>query len=163
MYKFTQGYRPPKGVDAETAAKELAAIRKRRGMLTPADVVDASRSADAPLHRCFEWDDSKAGELYRHSQASTLVRAVVVIESSKGDYNQFTLVVKDNQRQYIETIEVANDDMLFVSAHRELMRHLEGCAESLRRLEMLRDVKKAAKLRLVQKSVQAAIQAAAEI
>ena len=46
------------------------------GRLTPDNVVDAARDPQHVLHEEFEWDDTKAGPLYRQSQARTLIRAV---------------------------------------------------------------------------------------
>ncbi len=52
-------------VSAEVAFIEMERIRAARGDLTPALVVEESEAEDAPLHKCFEWDNGKAGDLYR--------------------------------------------------------------------------------------------------
>jgi hypothetical protein len=46
-------------------------------VLKPADVVNAARPEDAPLHRYFEWDDAVAGEQYRIHQAHDYIRVTV--------------------------------------------------------------------------------------
>lgn len=56
----------------------LLAVRDEFGELTPANVVESARADDSPLHDRFEWDDSVAGERYRQSQASQLIRTVRV-------------------------------------------------------------------------------------
>jgi len=62
-----------------TALKEeLTRILDENGALTPQLVVDAARSPQHPLHSRFEWDDAKAGEAYRRSQAAELIRTVKV-------------------------------------------------------------------------------------
>lgn len=48
----------------------------RTGDLTPERVVDVARDQSHPLHSQFEWDDEAAGEAYRRSQASDLIRSV---------------------------------------------------------------------------------------
>lgn len=65
-------------VDAQTAGEEMERIYQKNGKLEPAALVDESRPADAPLHPCFEWDDSVAAEKYREGQAATMIRAIVV-------------------------------------------------------------------------------------
>lgn len=51
---------------------------ERDGRLTAAGVLDSARDSASPLHRCFEWDDSVAGERYRLDQARRLIRSVRV-------------------------------------------------------------------------------------
>lgn len=83
-FRFRDSYRAPKGVTAETAADELAAIHERHGALTPPVVVDAARPKDAPLHNVFEWDNKKAAESYRIDQARHLIRAVEIVTDTNG-------------------------------------------------------------------------------
>lgn len=45
---------------------------------TASDIVEAAKPAESPLHRYFEWDDSKAAELYREDQARNLFRSIAV-------------------------------------------------------------------------------------
>ena len=56
----------------------LEDIQRRKGRLTPAIVVEASRPQKAPLHGRFEWDDTIAGEAWRRVQAHELIRSVRV-------------------------------------------------------------------------------------
>jgi hypothetical protein len=63
--------------------KELASAGG--GRLTPEAVVNAARPKRAPLHNCFTWDDVKAGELYRQTEAARLIRSVRVIQRASKD------------------------------------------------------------------------------
>lgn len=65
-------------VDAQTAGEELERICDQHGRLFPEDIVDESRPSSAPLHPCFEWNDPKAAELYRITQAQSLVRCITI-------------------------------------------------------------------------------------
>lgn len=77
-YTYRQGFRP--AVDPEVAGFELERIRmEAEGKLTPADVVDAARPEDAPLHPVFEWDDAEAAEAHRRWQARLLIRSVRIV------------------------------------------------------------------------------------
>lgn len=55
------------------------------GILRPADVVDEARDENHPLHKCFEWDDSIAGEAHRRWQARQLIRVVVDVIPNTDD------------------------------------------------------------------------------
>lgn len=48
------------------------------GRLSPEIVVQSARDPASPLHSRFEWDDTKAAEEHRRSQARTLIRSVRV-------------------------------------------------------------------------------------
>lgn len=54
--------------DAQKAGEMLENLEKTVG-LTPKNLVEASRDESAPLHNEFEWNDTKAAEKYRETQA----------------------------------------------------------------------------------------------
>lgn len=75
-------------VPAQTAGEELERIYSKNGRLDPGDIVDESRPADAPLHACFEWDDTVAAEKYRKSQAGDIIRAIVTVAEDEEHNTQ---------------------------------------------------------------------------
>jgi len=80
------------------------------GKLTPIEVVDAARDITHPLHSYFEWDNSRAAELYRLAQARMLINQVEVILNVDGQETRFEKYVNvslgEGARSYI-TIEKA--------------------------------------------------------
>lgn len=66
-------------ISAQTAGERLTEIEQRDGAITPQAVVDDARPETSVLHKVFEWDDAKAAEQYRLSQASSFIRSIVVI------------------------------------------------------------------------------------
>lgn len=72
-------------VDANVAGKELERIYKRDGKIEPSVLVEESRPEDAPLHDCFEWDDKKAADAYRKSQARGIMCNVMIVGEPKRD------------------------------------------------------------------------------
>lgn len=63
--------------------KEFARIKRAGGgILRPKAVVDAAREKSSPLHRYFEWDNTRAAEAYRIWQARQLI-VVVTMEFTK--------------------------------------------------------------------------------
>lgn len=65
-------------VEAQDAGEELDRIYRKNGQLSPQSVVEESRPITAPLHPCFEWDDTVAAEKYRQGQAQEIIRQIVV-------------------------------------------------------------------------------------
>lgn len=66
-------------VDAQTAGEELERIYKRDGAVSPDAIVKDNADPTAPLHGCFEWDDTKAAHKYRLTQAQTIIRTIVTV------------------------------------------------------------------------------------
>lgn len=65
-------------VAAEIAGRRFEELEAKHGEITPRIVLDDARDENAPLHPCFEWDDNKAAEAYRLTQAGLMIRALVV-------------------------------------------------------------------------------------
>jgi hypothetical protein len=67
--------------------RELDKLYKKEGMITPASILDSARAATSPLHGFFEWDDAKAGEKWRLTQAMEMIMAtkfMVILKEEKG-------------------------------------------------------------------------------
>lgn len=54
-----------------------------RGSLSAPDLLDAARPKDSPAHKAFEWNDKKAGEEYRLTQARHWIRRVRIIHEER--------------------------------------------------------------------------------
>lgn len=61
--------------DANKVASEIEALGDD---ITPAQILDKARDENTELHKCFEWDDSKAAEKYRLIQAEKVIRLLVI-------------------------------------------------------------------------------------
>lgn len=104
---------------------ELLAVREQYGELTPANVVDAARNEEHPLHGRFEWDDAVAGEKYRLAQAHALIR-VVREKYTDGagrpaDVRTFHAIPRENGMAYEPLDEIVRDDI----ASQVLLRSME--------------------------------------
>ena len=67
-------------VKAQVAADTIRRLQRSLGTetVTAKDLLDASRDDNAPLHSCFEWDDSIAAEQYRLWQARHLINSLEI-------------------------------------------------------------------------------------
>jgi hypothetical protein len=109
--------------DPAIAGAELRRIEDETGDLTPAEVVRQSQADTAVLHSYFEWDDGKAGPLYRQEQARHLLRSIVV--KIEREQSETPLIVRafhpvsavgdgeDEQGQsYVNTIRIWSEPAL---------------------------------------------------
>lgn len=96
-------------VDAQAVAEELKGLGDG---FTPADVVDAARDASTELHKCFEWDDGKAAELYRLVQARSVVTNLVIEEQAKPkERPEIRVFYKPEKTSgYVETKKIVRDE-----------------------------------------------------
>ena len=110
VYKWkTYSYR----TSAEVAGAVCEELDRTVG-LTPANLVDASRPEDAPLHREFEWDDATAAEAYRKEQARLMItNLTIVIEEHKQEpvraYYSLEHGFRKNDGTYTSTIKILSD------------------------------------------------------
>lgn len=90
---------------------------KHDGVLQPEVVVRAAARETSPLHKCFEWDDSKAAEAFRLEQARCIIRASVEILSNGKDEiptRVFVSLTPDRgQEGYRITSQVCSDAELY--------------------------------------------------
>lgn len=47
--------------------------------ITPEKVLERARDEKSELHKCFEWNDSKAAEKYRTIQAGNVIRMLYIV------------------------------------------------------------------------------------
>ncbi len=118
--------------DAQVVGEVLTDIEKRTGEINPKTVVDESRDVEAPLHKCFEWDDVVAAEKHRITQAQQMIRNIVVV--SVGDSNNtevepvraFVSIrdIEPNSRRYVSiSLAISNDyynEQILLQALKEL-------------------------------------------
>lgn len=67
--------------------RALDAICEKHGRVTVDDVLASARTPKSPLHKFFEWDDSRAGEQWRRHQALNMIQAskfVVTLTEAKS-------------------------------------------------------------------------------
>ena len=65
-----------KNADPTRCAQELYSLGDA---FTPQQVVDFATDEETELHKCFEWQDSKAANEYRKQQARMLTKNLIVI------------------------------------------------------------------------------------
>lgn len=81
-YKWKEGFLN-KGVPAAKANKEIERIKRKKGLSAEA-IVQEAKDKNNILHPLFEWDDAKAADKYRLTQAQNITRALVAVDEETG-------------------------------------------------------------------------------
>ncbi len=93
------------GVSADVAGKVMDDLAKGDG-LTAHNLVEVSRPEEAPLHKCFEWDDAIAAEHFRESQARRMIGAIEIV---REEPNQETKVNEVRQIRAFHALREEQD------------------------------------------------------
>ncbi len=119
-------------VPAQVIGEELERIRiSDDGKLTPPAIVEAAKPAKAPLHPCFEWDNSKAGKQWREHQARNLVRAVVTVVEGGEPAPAFVHVTVEKENYYQSTTVAVQNVDEWESAVDTLAQKVRGAKAAL--------------------------------
>lgn len=97
--------------------KVIKALRslKKRGLLLPANVIEAARPVSSPLHDSFCWDNTKAAHGYRLWQARQLISVAVQYLPVNGEQRAvrvFQSLTTDRQKEdggYRETVTILSN------------------------------------------------------
>jgi len=140
-------WKPQGAPDAETAGTYIERIKRKRKGLTPQLLVIEAKSKKSPLHNCFEWNDTKAAELYRITQAQGILRMLVVeVKTDSQDpvqHRAFISPVETNQQDnttYWTIAEVCNDEELSENYQKQLYQELKAVKEKIKSFPIFKDV-----------------------
>ena len=145
------------GADAQIVANEIEQIGESG--VTPAQILDYARDENTELHKCFEWDDGKAAELYRMDQARTIIRCIVIknepeeyteeknlppirffhsvppIDEEPRTYQTVNVIVRD-EKKYNAVLEEAYKALQSFKAKYRYLAELEDVIEAIDNLNM---------------------------
>ena len=136
-------------VSADVANAEFDRIYEKFGELTAKQVVNENRSATAPLHACFEWDDAAAAERYRERQAGDMIRCLVTIREPEtgGEpivirsivkttekYEPITVSIRAEEKYAVLLQDALNDAKWFMKKHANLVE-LQAVFEAMNDFE----------------------------
>ena len=121
----------------QAIGEELERIRGKYKELTAANTIKEARAKSSPLHGQFNWNDTEAAHRYRLVQASTLIRAIVVIEKGRPPRRHYVNVRTETNRRkcHYAPMEVAVSEVdAYQSALEMLVAKLTGAAEAVQEL-----------------------------
>lgn len=125
--------------DANRCYSEILELKN----ITPATVLDRARDEKSELHKCFEWDDSKAAEKYRTIQAGNVIRALYIVHqddevapvrvlsrTSESSY-QPTRTFLTNHDEYVDLLKRALSELESFKRKYETLSELEQVFEQI--------------------------------
>ena len=59
--------------------KKISEIVYKSGQISPSELIAAAKPVSSPIHDAFEWNNTKAGKLFRLMQARTWIRKVTIV------------------------------------------------------------------------------------
>lgn len=136
--------------DPQVIGEELDKIKKQYGgRITPIQVLNKAKNKRSTLHDLFEWDNSKAAQKYRISQARDIIRAVVVVldktnEEETKTVRAFSSVEIESesgkhQRVYVSVFDALNNTDMRDQVLAEVM---DAISEAQAKLAVLQDLMK---------------------
>ncbi len=126
--------------DAHEVAKEICSIGDE---CTPQDLVKYARNENSELHKCFEWNDSIAGEKYRELQAQKVLTTLVITKDlgedkkpvqyrlfvntgdRSGNYKPLPVVIR-KQDEYGRLLEMAKRELQAFKKKYSILAELEN-------------------------------------
>ena len=133
-----RAFKNAKKADPQVIGEALEKIRTSHGdRLKPEDVVAAARPKSNPLHKHFEWDDSKAAEAHRANQARAIIRVVRIAARSNVDISPraFMSVHDEQGRAYRSAGEIGRTLSMQLDLQKQALRELKGIRNRLRDLD----------------------------
>jgi hypothetical protein len=137
-YSWGEGYAP--NMDANIVGGVCEQIENNNGGVTKESFLEASRPEDSPTHELFEWNDTRAAELYRLDTSKRIigclrvtyinpkeeecnVRAFVNVSdySEKPQYESVDVILKEEDKRavYLKRIKQELDNYIRRNAHIE--------------------------------------------
>lgn len=124
--------------NAQLVAEEISSIGESA---TPAQIVDKARDDTTELHKCFEWNDTKAAEAYRLQQARHVVCHLVIRETIREDKPPIRFFFKpDSMDGYQPTRIIARNQDSYQALLDSAMRDLESLRVKYHSLTELEEV-----------------------
>jgi len=134
-------------VKAQVVGETLERIfDENDGAVLPATVVRSAKPKKSPIHNCFEWDNNIAAKKYRESQASYILRSVVIVHESEDEdiepleVRAFVSVETDGGRYYTTINRAVQDEELCDSIEREAYNNYMALYHKYKNLKLFRKV-----------------------
>ena len=129
--------------DAQKVADEISSIGLS---VSPEEIVEKAKDEATELHKCFEWDDTKAAEKFRLHQARQIVCNLIVREvndtqkereirvfyktDNTDGYKPITYIMRDED-EYQKLLSRAVSELKSFQKKYSTLKELEGVWEAI--------------------------------
>lgn len=138
IYKFKESFHVA-GLEPQIAGEVLQQLHETHGKLESETVVKAASDPSSPLHPAFTWDDVEAAHHWRVSEAQSLIRNVVVVNTAGVEQHRafYSVVMQGEAPAYQSAQVIAADPNKYHSALQQSLSSLAGIERSLDQLKQL--------------------------
>lgn len=129
--------------DANKVGRELEEI-ENSSELTNVNVLEfAKENKNSELHKCFEWNDTVAGQKYRLIQASKILQDITIVineveETTKAFVN---IKTKEETRVFKNIVSVIENDEEYNQLKEKAKRDFISYREKYDKIIKLKDLK----------------------
>ena len=131
--------------DPEKCYREIESL----GECKPDEIVDYARNRNTELHKCFEWDDTKAAERWRIQQARIICNSLtVVVETIQHDPIEVRVIEHDtadkvyrpivatvrNEDQYARLLRSAKEELAAFKKRYQSIKELGAIIDDIEKL-----------------------------
>lgn len=136
-YVFTQ--------DSQKVGEELEELEKVSEITNKNVLEYARKNKDSELHKCFEWNDTIAGEKYRLIQASNVISSIsFVIEEEPIKKQKVYFSIKSDakeSRKFKNIKDILEDDEDYKALLNKARKEFETCKDNYDNLIKREDLK----------------------
>jgi len=131
---------------AQEIGDNLEVIRQfHGGEVTPRQILDFAQKKSSRLYKYFEWNDAKAAEKYRLSQASYMLRVVYIeVETSSGPSETRAFVsIKSHSnktRKYTSVSDAMDDQDYYQVVLEDIVKQLVTIRNKHRNIKELKSI-----------------------
>lgn len=139
QYRITDAEYTSSRIDDRAKDTLLRIAANHGGLLSPLDILNEAKKKASPLNGYFNWDDTKAANLYRLDQARAIISSVrieIIRENSKTKEVQVTSVRAFESRQSMRSSAHSYEAIQNIYASTEATKEL--VQQVLRQLQTLR-------------------------
>ena len=141
-YKWSAtGYK----ADANKVGKELEVIESERELTNDSVLDFAKKNKKSELYKCFEWNDTIAGEKYRLSQANKILQSISIVvsdtepeETTKAFVN---IKTQEEKRIFKNIVSVIENDEEYLQLKEKAKRDFISYKDKYDKVLKLKDLK----------------------
>lgn len=135
IYGWKGGSTHRRGIDPNLVGQVVEEIAEEKGGCTPADLVEAARPQNSPVHNLWDWNVDEAAEKWFRQEARQVINHLILVpheDAEEKDCPQgfYSVIVKEEEgeqeRRYVSRDRVMSDDQLRRVVERDVLAQLRG-------------------------------------
>ena len=135
IYKARQG-----AMFDDSEAQIIGETITKLKVITPENIVNEAKAKSSPIHKFFEWDNSKAAEQYRLQQARDLTNHIIITIETNNEQIEtkaFHSVSENGKRFYVTSVEAISNDDYRLQLLKQMIKTMEGLLEQMKLFKSL--------------------------